>query len=328
MSPAHITDAHRSRPLSRQMDLNLLELFETVYRTRNLTAAGARLGLTQPAVSRGLGRLRDMYGDALFVRQQRGVAPTPFADALVAPVASALETIRATLVRPTFQPTVQARTFRVALSDVGERIFLPRLLEHLAEVAPQVVIEVVSPSEEQLHEGLGSGKIDLAVGFFGALSKQVHHRRLFKERFVYIARQGHASVDGTLRREQLRGLRHVVGGPQGMQHAVAVEKVLTGNRVKASVALRVHSLLCIGPVVAGSDVLGIIPSNLAAVVAGHMPLQVIEPPIQFPGFDVTMVWHDRFHRDPASAWLRDVFVALFEGAKGAGRAIEAKAAAG
>lgn len=303
------------RPLSRQVDLNLLELFETVYRMRNLTAAGAQLGLSQPAVSRGLGRLREMYGDALFVRQQRGVAPTPFADALVAPVGAALRTLRATLVRPTFDQSAQARRFRVALSDIGERIFLPRMMEYLDRHAPRVVVEAVSPTQEKMHEGLAAGQIDLAVGFFGTLSKQVHHRRLFRERFVYVARQGHPVVQGALRREQLRTLAHVVGGPEGMQHAAAVERVLASPRVKARVALRVHSLLCVGPVVAGTDLVGAIPSNLAAMVASHMPLQLLDPPVQFPGFDVAMVWHQRFHRDPASEWLRGVFVTLFDGLK-------------
>lgn len=315
MKKMHVKDDQATRPLSRQIDLNLLELFETIYRTRNLTAAGSHLGLTQPAVSRALGRLREMYGDALFIRQQRGVAPTPYADALAAPVTSALETLRATLHRPTFDPVSNARRFRVALSDVGERIFLPKLVDHLARVAPQITIEVVSPTQEQLQKGITSGQIDLAVGFFGAMSKQIHHRRLLRERFVYVARQGHPIVKSKLEREQLRMLPHVVGGPEGMQHAASVEKVLSGARVKAHVALRVHSMLCIGPVVSGSDLVGLMPSNLAVVVADHIPLQIVEPPVQFPGFDVAMIWHDRFHRDPASEWLRGVFAELFLGLK-------------
>ncbi len=322
MSRVHVSEAHRSIPLSRQVDLNLLELFETVYRTRNLTAAGSQLGLTQSAVSRALGRLREMYGDALFVRQQRGVAPTPFADALAAPVAAALDTLRSTLARASFDHAVEARTFRVAMSDVGERIFLPRLIDHVTRIAPKVVIEAVSPNEEQLQDALTSGQIDLAVGFFGSMSKQIHHRRLFSERFAYVARQGHPIVSGKLQREQLRSLLHVVGGSKAMQHASAVEKVLSSPRVKARVVLRVHSLLCVGPIVAGSDIVGLVPSNLAAVVASHMQLQIVEPPVQFPSFDVTMVWHDRFHRDPASEWLREVFVNLFEALKVRGGAGE------
>ena len=308
-------EIHRSRPLPRQVDLNLLELFEAVYRSRNLTAAGAVLGLTQPAVSRGMGRLREAYGDALFVRQQRGVAPTPFADALAPPVSGALDTLRATLMRPSFDHAAQARTFRVAMSDVGERIFLPPLIDHISRLAPHVVIEAISPDEDELHDALTTGRVDLAIGFFGSLSKQIHLRRLFREQFVYVARQGHPAIDGRLKREQLRSLPHVVGGSKVMQHAAAVEKVLAGPRVKAHVALRVHSLLCIGPVVAQSDVVGLLPSNLAAVVTDHVPLQVLAPPIQFPRFDVTMIWHDRFHRDPSGQWLREVFASLFEGLK-------------
>ena len=106
-----------------------------------------------------------------------------------------------------------------------------------------------------------------------------------------------------------------------MQHAAAVEKVLSGARVKARVVLRVHSLLCVGPVVAGSDLVGLVPGNLGAMVASHMPLQLVDPPVQFPGFDVTMVWHDRFHREPAIEWLRSVFVSLFDGLKLSGRGL-------
>lgn len=313
MSFAHNNTGSPARPLTRQLDLNLLELFEIVYRTRNLTAAGSQLGITQPAVSRGLARLREMYGDALFVRQQRGVAPTPFAEALAGPVNSALQTLRATLIPPRFDPRLQPRTFRVAMSDVGERIFLPRIMAHLAADAPHIGIEAVSPSEERLQEGLASGQIDLAIGFLGSLSKQVHHRRLFREKFVYVARHRHPAIKGKLQRDQLCRLSHVIGGPEGMQHSSAVEKVLTAPRIKARVALRVHSLLCVAPVVASTDLVGLVPSNLGAIVAKHMPLQILQPPVQFPAFDVTMVWHDRFHGDSASTWIRKVFVELFEG---------------
>jgi len=130
---------------------------------------------------------------------------------------------------------------------------------------------------------------------------------------LYVARQGHSQGAATLRREELRALPHVVGGPAGMEHAAAVERVLHGARLKARVVLRVHSFLCVGPVVASSDLIGVVPSNLAAVVAGHVPLQLVEPPVQFPGFDITMAWHQRFNLDPGNTWLRGVFVSLFDG---------------
>lgn len=298
--------------LPRNLDLTLLELFECIRRTGNLSAAGALMGLSQPAVSRGVARLREMYGDALFVRHPRGVESTPFADALALPVASALQTLRSTFSRPTFDAKVEARSFRVALSDIGERLFLPRLLDRLAQSAPQVQIEAMSPLVE-LQEGLTSGRIDMAVGFLGELGKQFHRRKLFRERFVYVARERHRVVRGSLKREQLRAIPHVVAGPPGMEHAAAVEKVLSGRRVKARTALRVHSFLCVGPVVANTELIGAIPGNLAAVVADHLSLQVIESPVQFPSFDVEMAWHQRFHREPGGEWLRSIFTELFEG---------------
>ncbi|WP_332742174.1 LysR family transcriptional regulator [Hydrogenophaga sp.] len=302
--------ASPQKHLPRNLDVTLLELFDSIRRTRNLTAAGEEMSMSQPAVSRALARLREMYGDPLFTRQPRGVAPTPFAEALGPAVVTALASLRLTFHRATFDPTREERTFRVAMTDIGERLFLPQLMEHVAKVAPYVVIDAVT-SPSNLEEGLSNGQIDLAVGFFGPLGKQFHQHRLFRERFVYVARKGHPSVKQKLRREQLRDIPHVVGGPQGMEHAAAVQRVLGGSRVKARVVLRVHSFLCVGPIVAKTDLIGVVPSNLAAVVSGHIPLQLLDPPVQFPGFDVAMAWHQRYHSDPASRWMRDVFVELF-----------------
>ena len=303
--------ARHGRPISRQLDLNLLELFECVYRTRNLTAAGAHLGLSQPAMSRALAKLRETYDDPLFVRQQRGVQPTPFADQLLEPVSAALAIVRGTVTPTNFAPATDVRLFRIAMSDIGERLFLPRLLGYLARVAPGVAIEVASPSQAELSAELASGGIDLAVGFLPGLGKAMHEQRLFRERFVYIARKGHPALKRTLTREQLQALPHVVASPPGTQHAAAVEKVLTSRRVRAPIALRVRSFLCVGPVVAKTDLVAAVPSNLAALVAEHMGIQVIDPPMALPGFDVSLLWHHRFHRDPGGQWLRAAFVELF-----------------
>ena len=309
----HTADNGRpiAKPLPRQLDAALLELFDCLHRTRNLSVAGAELGLSQPTVSRALARLRVMYGDPLFIRRPRGVTPTPLAEQLGPVVANALDALRATFERPRFDPGSEQRDFRVAMSDVGERLFLPRLMQHLATVAPKVQVRTVA-STERLHEELGTGRIHLAVGYFGNLGKQLHQRRLFRENFVYVARQAHGAIRAPLRREQLREIAHVIGGPEGMEHARAVERVLAGSRVKARIALRVHSFLCVAPVVVATDLIGAIPSNLAALVVGHMPLQRLEPPVQLPGFDITMTWHRRYHDDPASQWLRETLLALFK----------------
>jgi DNA-binding transcriptional LysR family regulator len=294
-----------------RLDLNLIELLDSVWRTRNLTATGLALNLSQPAVSRGLARLRLTYGDPLFVRQQRGVTPTPLAEQLASSFASVLELVRATASSSTFAPTTDARQFQIAFSDIGERYFLPRLCAWLNQHAPNMTLNTVSPSQPELVEGLASSDIDLGVGFFPGLGKQVKEQRLIKGRYVYVARSGHPTIKGSLTTAQLRALPHVVGAPLGTQHATAVEKVLTSHGVRAAIALRVRSFLSIGPIVAGSDMVAVLPSSLAKLLQEHLNLQIIAPPVRFPAYDVNMVWHRRLHRDPANAWLRTAFVDLF-----------------
>jgi len=301
--------ARQLRP--NRVGLQLIELFSSVYRTRNLTLAGSQLGLSQPAVSRGLARLREAYGDPLFVRLQRGVQPTPFADHLAEPLAAALSIVQGTIEPPTFAPSTADRHFRIAMTDIGERYFLPRLLRHLAKAAPHVSIETVSPALADLQRGLTSGDIDLVISFLPHLGKQVREMRLFRERFVYLARQKHPIVRGMLTREMVRELPHVVVATPGTRHAAEVERVLTSSRVKVPVALRVRSFLCVGPIVAESDLIAAVPNTLAELVAASLKLQRIDPPLQIPGFDISMGWHQRFHRDPGNQWMRAQFVDLF-----------------
>lgn len=314
------------KPLTRQIDLNLLELFDTVYRLRNLTAAGKRLGLSQPAVSYGIARLREMYNDALFVRTQRGVQPTSFAERLAGPVAEALQIVRGTIAEAAFEPATARRTFRIAMADIGERLFLPHLTRWLAQHAPEATVETLSPSLAELAEGLASGDIDVALGFTPGLGKQVHQKLLFTEQFVYLVRKDHPQAGGGLSLAQIRRLPHVIASPPGTDHAATVEKALASPRLRVHVALRVRSFLSLAPIVAGTDLVAPVPANLAREVARHLNLRIYTPPARFPGFEVCMYWHQRFHQDPASVWLRQGLTELFlkgrafrQGAAPAGR---------
>lgn len=307
-----MTSVHpQGRPLSRQVDLNLLELFDITFRTRNLTAAGVRLGLSQPAVSYGLSKLRKMYGDALFVRTQRGVQPTPVAVQLAGPIAAAMQIVRGTIEKVEFVPRESRRTFRLAMSDIGERYFLPRLAQRLSIEAPHVLVETLSPPLAELTDGLASGDIDLAIGFIPGMGKQIREQVLFSERFVYLMRNGHPAAQAALTAARIRTLRHVVASPPGTRHLYAVEKVLTSPQVRSEIALHVRSFLCVGPIIADTDLVALVPGNLAALVANNLNLCVCTPKLKFPAFDVGMYWHQRFHQDPALAWLRTTIIDLF-----------------
>jgi DNA-binding transcriptional LysR family regulator len=301
----------QGRPLRAQIDLNLLELFDTTFRTRNLTATGLRLGLSQPAVSYGLSKLRKIYGDALFVRMRRGVQPTPVAERLAEPIAAAMQIVRGTIKKVEFVPSKARRVFRVAMSDIGERYFLPRLAQRLGVDAPGVMIETLSPGLSELIDGLASGDIDLAIGFIPGMGKQIHEQVLFGEQFVYVMRDDHPAAQDTLTAGRIRTLRHVVASPPGTRHSYAIEKVLGSPQVRAEVTLLVRSFLSVGPIVADSDLVALVPGNLAARVAGHLNLCIRKPKLKFPAFDISMYWHRRFHEEMALAWLRHTIMGLF-----------------
>lgn len=315
------------KPLTHQLDLNLLELFTTIYQTRNLTATGARLGLSQPAVSARLARLRLSYGDELFVRSRRGVVATALAHELAAPIASALQTVRSTVEREAFIPQRSQRLFRIAMSDIGERYFLPRLSQWLAGAAAQVSVQTLSPSADELQQGLDSGAIDLAVGFLPGLGKRMHRQLLFVERFVYLMRGDHPALREPFNLALLRRLHHVLASPPGTQHQAAVERVLLGPRVRATVSLRVQSFLSIGPIVAGSDLVSPVPSNLASLLSPALKLRTCAAPIALPAFEVCSYWHPRVNRDAASLWLRHAFEQLFKPPAASPRALKGAAAA-
>jgi DNA-binding transcriptional LysR family regulator len=291
------------------IDIRLLELFDRTYQTRNVSAACLELGLSQPAASRALTRLRDLYGDALFVRRQRGVLPTPRADLLAPQIAAALSTLERTMEPPGFEPRTAQRTFRIAASDIGERHFLPRLVRHAANVAPGVRLEVAALPD--LGAALASGAVDLAVGFLPALGKQVHTKRLFRERFVYVARRNHPRVREPLQARQLRDVPHAIASSPGLPHTAVVEHVLASSRVRAPIAVRVRSFLSLGAIVAGTDLVAVIPSNLAKAFIEYLPLDMLEPPFHITGFDISVGWHQRFHDDRGNRWLRETWLALF-----------------
>ncbi|MFA7680183.1 MAG: LysR family transcriptional regulator [Pigmentiphaga sp.] len=299
------------RPLTRQLDLNLLELFEVIFRTRNLTAAGLELGLSQPAISYGLSKLRDAYGDPLFLRKSRGVQPTAFAEEIAETVAMVLSSIRQTVERAEFEPSQARRNFRIAMTDIGERYFLPALGQHLARHAPGLSIESLSPERAELSEGLNTGSIDMAIGFVPVLGKLISEQSLFQERYVYMMRSAHPAGKKTLRLEDLRTYPQVVAGPQGTRHLEAVERVLLSKTVQANIVMRVVSFLAVAPILVETDLMAPVPQNLAKLVAPMGGLRFQDPPVAFPEFGINMYWHRRLDKDPGLMWLRAQFQLLF-----------------
>jgi DNA-binding transcriptional LysR family regulator len=305
---------HRSRSAVSfaSLDLNLLRVFDAIYTTRSVTIASSTLHLTQPAVSKQLNRLREIFEDPLFVRTVEGMAPTPRAEALASPIHRALTDVRSAFDSQVgFDPSASERTFRIFMNDAGQMALLPRLLAVLATEAPKVNIETVQmPSARMRGVGLESGDVDLAVGYFENFDGSIHCQVLFEERYVGMVRENHPEIRETLSFEQFLHASHLVYQPAGGGHASQesfVDKAFWAAGIHRRVAVRLAHAVGMSSMVSNTDHLVVIPHRLALACERLVPVRILELPIEIPHFKVTQYWHDRFHADPGNQWLRGMF---------------------
>jgi len=293
------------------LDLNLLRAFDAVLRDGSVTAAGERLGLSQPAMSNAIARLRRLLGDPLFTRTPGGMRPTPYAQRLAAPVRQALDLIQTTLLaQPGFDPRTSQRSFRLQLSDVGEIVFLPPLLERLQRDAPGVRIETEQLPQDEVSEALAAGEIDLAVGFLPELSAGVVQERLFRDRYVCLVRADHPRIGSRLTLVQFLAATHVLVSARGSAHEI-VEQTLRNKGLVRRIALRVPHFTVVPMILSRTDHMVIVPEGLVRSIARLGRFKALRPPVDIPVLEVKVHWHERFDQDRGVSWLRGLIVELY-----------------
>lgn len=293
-------------------DLNLLYVFEAVWRDRSVTAAAERLGLTQAAVSGSLKRLRAEYDDKLFTLVGRKMEPTPLATDLAPQLLDALSLVRKTRAdRGRFDPSSARRMFTVRTRDVGEAVCLPQVVRALGESAPGIQLHTVFRPIPETLAGLAGGQIDLALGFVPSLENGIHRRLLFEQHYVCVMRRGHPLAAKTLTRDSFSKGDHLLVEYSGSGHQV-LERALVQAGARNRIRVRLPQYLAAPHFVVGSDLLWSVPAILAEKLAQHYPLVVKPHPLDLPTFEVAVYWHDRYHRDPANKWLRDFVAQQFE----------------
>jgi DNA-binding transcriptional LysR family regulator len=293
-------------------DLNLLKVFDALWRHGHLGRAAEELDLSQPAMSHSLKRMREQLSDPLFLKVRTGMQPSPRAVQLAPVVQAVLANVREhMLTAPLFDPARARRTFTIVMSDIGEMAFLPRLLARLMKDAPHIDIRTISPSHRDLMDLLERSKVDLAIGFFPDLSgSDVFQQRLFRHGFVCLARKGHPIVKGKITQKQFRELSHVVVQSEGRSQEL-VEQYLRTNGVKRRELLNSPHFLSIPMVVASTDLIVTVPVPVGDVFAQIANMQVLTPPYPIPPFDLKQHWHRCQHDDPGNRWLRSVALELF-----------------
>jgi len=297
-----------------EIDLNLLVVFNQLLIERRVSAAAETLGLTQPAVSNALARLRRLLGDELFLRTPGGMAPTPRAEMLAQPVADALALIHGAMnQRISFDPATSQRSFNIGMSDIGEIYFLPTLMDALKAQAPQVRISTVRNTAVNLADAMGAGQVDLALGLLPQLKAGFLQRRLFPQGYVCVFRKGHALDSGGKRRltlAEFSAADHVVVEAAGTGHG-RVDEALQRRNIHRTVRLRVPHFVAVGHILSGTDMIATLPQRLAEKIVEPFGLTWSKHPAPLPDTAITMFWHARYHQDPANQWLRDLIYRMF-----------------
>lgn len=295
-----------------KIDLNLLRIFDALMRTKNVTQAGEIVGLSQPAVSFALAKLRTLTGDSLFVRTPKGMEPTPRAVWMADPTRHVLEVVeRDIFQRESFDPASSERSFTLSLTDIGEMVFLPKLLKRLKQEAPGIVLASQSMPPAKLAEAMSAGEVDLAVGYYPDITKaNFYQQHLFAHSFAGVVRRDHPQIGTKPTLRQFLDASHVVVRAEGRSQEL-FERFLMQQNIERKIGLSIPHFLSILHLLPESDMIATVPSSCARAFEKLGTLRMVELPLPVPSFDLKQHWHARYHRDPANQWLRKVVYECF-----------------
>ena len=298
---------------AKSFDLNLLPVLVAIHEHGSVSAAARRLGMSQPSVSTALAKLRHKYGDPLFHRAGHGMKATPRMHALIQPLRDALARMDETFaVEAVFKPATTQRTFTFAMSDLGEMVFMPKILKRLRQLAPRAAVRSVAATASQIERGLETGEIDVAVGYFPDLrEKSFLEKHLFYHHFVCLLRANHPISAGTLSMQQFLSLEHAVVYGAGRTYEI-FERYLRSKKLHRRVVLETPHFLSIPSIISRSDLVVTVPHAVGVFVQDvHMNIRIAQPPMRTPKIDLKLHWHRNFQRDPKNKWLREVVADLF-----------------
>ncbi|HEV3105542.1 MAG TPA: LysR family transcriptional regulator [Trinickia sp.] len=291
------------------VDLNLLRVFQAILEERSLTRAGQRLGLSQPAISYALGRLRVLFDDPLFVRSTEGMLPTPTAQQLALPLNRAIASIREALRHgEAFDAATSTREFRLSMSDIGEQVFLPPVCEKLQRIAPWVRLEAGQVPMSEVEEKLRLGQLDFAIGNLPALKPFTHHALLFHEAYVCMTRKRRGLPPRRMSRETFLEMGHVAVASSESSHRT-IDDSLRAEGLNRRIALRVPHFTVIPQILQRTDWMVTLPQRVARFFNESGSFAIYPMPVEIPEVEVTVHWHETFDNDDGNRWFRELVIA-------------------
>jgi DNA-binding transcriptional LysR family regulator len=298
---------------AKTLDFNLLPIAIALYDELSVSRTARRLGMSQPAVSHALRRLREAFDDPLFVRGPGGIVPTPRAHTIVRAARPHLEHLQEELLKgEPFDPATSTRAIVLGLSDIAEMAFLPSILDHLRTRAPKCPVSTVTLPDAQLAEALEKGDVDIAAGYFPALAQRnFRQRRLSRHGFACLMRAGHSLWKSRLSVSAYLAAEHVVIRRAGRSQEV-LERFLERRRMRRKVALYTSNVLSVPFIVMDTQLVATLPYAVVTRFASiTSQVAAALPPFELT-YDLKLHWHRRFDNEPRSIWLREELTAVFK----------------
>jgi len=294
------------------IDLNLFVVFDAIYTEGNLTRAGEIIGITQPAVSNSLSRLRNLFDDPLFVRTAEGMVPTPVAQNIIGSVRQALGLIRSSVQESeSFDPTVSDKRFRVSMTDLSQAILLPGLFRRIHNEAPMVSVDCYQVHRRDMNIELASGNLDLAIDIPLTPDPQIKQMPLYSHPYVCVVNKDNDKVGDSLDMDTYLGLQHIhiTSRRGGLGH---VDLSLGKMGKKREVVLRTQHYLSTPQLVATTDYALTVPKIFADFLIGTVPVRYLELPLDVPPLESYLYWHESTDRDQANIWIREMIGSVYD----------------
>jgi DNA-binding transcriptional LysR family regulator len=289
-----------------KFDLNLLPIFLTLMDERNVTRAAERLGMTQPALSNALNRLRDTMRDPLFIRERYGMKPTQMAEELAPVVRAALTSLEDMIGgQQTFDPALATRQFTIAPNSYVEFVLMPEIVARLRKVAPGIRLRLTPFGNDLVETGAVSGATEMVLGRIVDPPDNMVVQHLMDDGLACVVRRDHPEIGDQLSQAQYEGMRHVNVLPPGRMRA-GLFQALQQRGVKREVAVSVTHFLAVPEMVAVSDYCATLPRQICRRLARDERLKILPAPVDLGTFPVELAWHVRYRSDPAHRWLRSL----------------------
>lgn len=289
----------------KKVDLNLLQVFDVIYNSKSLTQASYSLGITQPAVSNALTRIRGVFDDKLFTRSSKGMIPTPLALEIAPVIRETLSALEGVFERSyDFAPEKCSKTFVIAMTDYGATTILPLLVNKISETAPMASIKVVRLEQETVSEQLANGIIDMALGSNIEVNADIYAKKIFMDEFACMVRQDHTEINGEMTIENYTKHPHILFTPQQGKWGIVTD-LLTSQGLNHKTTVYTSHAYSIPSTILVTDFITTIPKRLAIAFSVMGRFQILTPPISIPELEMSLFWHVRTANDPPNVWIRN-----------------------